>query len=167
MNRVRVMWFGITAFCLAFLCAFVFTGRVEASPAAPVDITLTQPDGTTTFLARQWGDEWNHGYETIEGFTILPAADGWWVYAEPQADGLLAPALVDGAARKVGIDSPDGLALHLRPAAPAVNPNAASLLSDDGITAPEYQNIGTQSVLVLLVQYTGFCTNKDHYRCGG
>ena len=81
--------------------------------------------------------------------------DGWWVYAEPQADGPLGP----GAGRMVlrdvvGIDSPDGLALHLRPAEMKVNPHAISVMFADGIHAPEYQNIGNEPVLVILGEYT-------------
>ena len=65
MKSKRIICLSVAAVCLTLVCAFLFTGRVEASPVAPVDITLTQPDGTTTFTARQWGDEWNHGYETM------------------------------------------------------------------------------------------------------
>ena len=154
MNKYRVTLVSVAALCLTLVCAFLFTGRAQAAPAAPLDISLTQPDGTTTFTGRQWGDEWNHGFETAEGYTILQTGDGWWVYAEPQSDGQLAPALVNEAPRKVGIDSPEGLALHLRPTELKINPNSASVLFADGIRAPEYTNIGTQPVLVILGQYT-------------
>jgi M6 family metalloprotease-like protein len=154
MFKYRLIMVSAAAICLTLVCAFLFTGRAEASPAAPLDIPLTQPDGTTTFVAFQWGDEWNHGYETAEGYTILQDVDGWWVYAVAQPDGLLGLALVNETPRKVGIDSPEGLTPHLRPVELKINPNAASVLFADGITSPEYQNIGTQPVLVILGQYT-------------
>ena len=46
---------------LVSLAAWV--GQVSAAPAAPTEFELTQPDGST-FTARQWGDEWQNGYET-------------------------------------------------------------------------------------------------------
>jgi M6 family metalloprotease-like protein len=128
----------------------------QAAPAAPVWFILTQPDGATVFSARQWGDEWNHGFETAEGYTILQHTDGWWVYAEPQVGGQLGPALEDGKLRRVGIDLPEGLDLHLRPASLRENPNAVALAFDGGMPAPAYQNSGTQPVLVILAQYSNW-----------
>ncbi len=135
------------------ILALLFITHAQASPAAPVDIPLTQPDGTI-FTARQWGDEWNNGYESVEGYSILQMEDGWWVYAAAQADGGWGPALDAGQARRVGIDSPNGLPLHLRPPNLLPNPNSASVLFANGISNPEYQNSGTQKVLVLLVEYS-------------
>ncbi|GEM_PF-1037751 len=154
MKSARFVCLSVTAVALALVCAFVFTGRVAAAPAAPIDFTLTQPDGTTSFTARQWGDEWNHGIETADGYSILQAEDGWWVYAGAQVDGSLAPALNGSGVRKVGIDSPEGLPLHLRPGEMKVNPYAMSVMFADGIHAPEYQNIGNEPVLVILAQYS-------------
>jgi M6 family metalloprotease-like protein len=154
MNRQRIVFVSVAAICLTLVCAFVFIGRVEASPAAPIDIPITQPDGKTTFIARQWGDEWNHGFETAEGFSIIQMEDGWWVFAAPQADGLLGPALVENQPLKVGIDKPTGLTQYLRPSEMKFNPNAASVIFADGVTSPEYENIGTEPVLVILGQYT-------------
>ena len=116
MNNHRGIFLSMLAICLAFFCAFLATGHVVASPAAPIEFTLTQPDGKTTFSARQWGDEWNNGKETLEGYSIVQMPDGWWAYAGPQADGLLGPALVEGKPRLVGIDKPGDLTPHLRPA---------------------------------------------------
>ena len=136
--------------------SFLFTGRAEASPAAPIEFTLTQPDGKTSFLARQWGDEWNNGVETSEGYSIVQMADGWWAYAGPQADGLLGPALLDGKPRLVGIELPEKLAPHLRPTLLVNNPNSINNLriktpSLDGARAPGLTNIKT---LLLLAKFT-------------
>ena len=66
-NRVIVITGAFLVACVAALLGF--TGA-QASPAAPGEFTLTQPDGST-FQAHQWGDEWNHGTETVEGYSIL------------------------------------------------------------------------------------------------
>jgi M6 family metalloprotease-like protein len=156
----RKVFILIGAFLSGCVLALLVITSAQASPAAPIDIPITQPDGTT-FTARQWGDEWNHGYETVEGYAILQMEDNWWVYAEPQADGTLGPALDEGRPRRVGIDRPAGLPLHLRPSTRNENPQAASVMFADGISSPEYQNTGTQKVLVLLVEYS------DHPHAAG
>ena len=51
------------------------------APALPEAFVLHQPDGTT-FSARQWGDESNHGWETIEGYTIVKNSETkFWSFA--------------------------------------------------------------------------------------
>lgn len=61
--------------------------RATAVPAAPEIHTLHQPDGGA-FAARQWGDEWQSGWETDEGFTIVfDAGLNGWAYAEHDGHG--------------------------------------------------------------------------------
>jgi M6 family metalloprotease-like protein len=156
MMKHRGIFLTILAIFLALVCVFLFTGRAEASPAAPIEYTLTQPDGKTSFLVHQWGDEWNNGKETFEGYSIVQMADGWWVYAEPQADGLLGPALIDGKPRLVGIDKPGKLTPHLRPTVLVDNPNSINNLgiktpSLDNARAPNLTNFKT---LLLLAKFT-------------
>ena len=91
-----------------FICILFGVHSVQASPAYPGEVTLTQPDGTTKFMAHQWGDEWSHDYDTAEGYSILQMKDGWWVNAVPQPDGTLGSVQVDGRPARVGIDSPAG-----------------------------------------------------------
>ena len=156
MMKHRGTFLSILAIFLALICAFLVNVRAEASPAAPIEFTLTQPDGKTSFLAHQWGDEWNNGTETFEGYSIVQMADGWWVYAGPQADGLLGPALINGKPRLVGIDKPGALTPHLRPEALVDNPNSIHNLgiktpSLDNARAPSQTNIKT---LLLLAKFT-------------
>jgi M6 family metalloprotease-like protein len=156
MMKHRGLFLLILAITLALVCTFVVNVRVYASPAAPIEFTLTQPDGKTSFLAHQWGDEWNNGTETFEGFSIVQMADGWWVYAGLQADGLLGPALIDGNPRLVGIDKPGEMTLHLRPTRLVDNPNSLTHLgvktpSRDNARAPSQTNIKT---LLLLAKFT-------------
>ena len=134
MIRYRVLLWVSTAVCLTLLCAFLAIDRVDASPAAPIEFTLTQPDGFT-FTATQWGDEWNNGVETAEGYSILQMGDGWWAYADLQTDGLLGPALHGQTPRRVGIDPPAGLPLHLRPGVYTENPNSPAAMALEPATA--------------------------------
>jgi M6 family metalloprotease-like protein len=61
-------------------------------PAAPIIHKLTQSDGTA-FSARQWGDEWSHGWETLEGYTIVFDQNTEnWHYAVTDNDGKLIPS---------------------------------------------------------------------------
>ena len=84
---------------------------VYAVPAAPGLHTLTQPDGTA-FMARQWGDENLHGWETADGVTIvLDDRLKVWTYAEHAADGRLV-----SSAKIVGTERlPQGWPRRLRP----------------------------------------------------
>lgn len=120
----------------------------QAAPAAPIDIPLTQPDGTV-FTARQWGDEWMHGFETLDGYSILMAEDGYWVYAGPGAEGALVPVMVDGQMLKVGqADAPEQ-AMKARPVLPADSPAYTFRTG-----APERgQNIGNQKLLMVMVKF--------------
>lgn len=80
-----------------------------AVPAAPMARTLTNPDGTT-IQARQWGDEWYHGWETLEGYTIVKDELGFWCYAEPDVERGLVPSPV-----RVNGAPPRTLPQHVRP----------------------------------------------------
>jgi M6 family metalloprotease-like protein len=146
----------------ALLCACVLAlltiQSTQAAPASPDAFILTQPDGSS-FTARQWGDEWNHGSETLDGYSILKMSDGWWVYAELMPDGQLGPALNVAEPRRVGIDPPDDLPLHLRPAIMDVNPHSLESMRigqpaqiNPNPEAPEY--LGSIKTLVLLAKFT-------------
>ena len=58
-----------------------------ASPARRGLTLLTQPDGST-FLSTLIGDEFARIRKTAEGHAIIQGSDGWWYYAEYDADGL-------------------------------------------------------------------------------
>ena len=103
-------WPGVDVRRLAALigAAVLLACAAPRAEAAPVDPTarleLTQPDGSTV-VARGYGDEWLHGLETVDGFTLLrDAASGYWEYARPQPAGTLAPSGL-----RPGVDLPAGL----------------------------------------------------------
>ncbi len=79
---------------LLFMLIIVFyiPNICYAVPAAPVIYELTQPDGTIIY-ARQWGDEWSHGWETTEGYSIVfDEITGNWTYAVTGIVGSLLPS---------------------------------------------------------------------------
>ena len=81
-----------------------------AVPAAPNIHVLEQKDGSK-FTAKLWGDEWSHGWETTEGYSIVfNETTKDWVYAIPNADGNLV-----SSKKVVGTDSPPIVTKHLRP----------------------------------------------------
>ncbi len=138
----------LAVFGLAFQAS-----AATAAPAAPVDIPITQPDGST-FTARAWGDERQHGLETLDGYTIVrDEQSGYWVYASANG-GVLAPAR--SAAQQmlvVGRDAPAGLRPHARPAA-AVEEGGSLSPSPALAGVKMAPNIGNQPLLVLFVNFT-------------
>lgn len=158
MNTRSVFLTVVAGLALAVLGLAFQASAALAAPAAPVDIPITQPDGNT-FTARAWGDEWQHGVETADGYTIvLDEASGYWVYAAA-VDGALAPALAeDGQPQVVGKAAPRGLEKHARPA-PAVRPQRPGL-EEPGLDAPALggpllaPNAGSQPLLVVFVNFT-------------
>src|SRR5688572_32924155 len=80
-------------------CVISVAHVAEAAPAYPVIRILAQPDGTG-IVARLWGDEFVHGWETATGRFTLVRNDstGYWEYAIRDASGNLAPSGVIAAA---------------------------------------------------------------------
>ena len=152
-NRVFILSLAAIGFTLA--CAFLFIDRAQASPAAPVVVTLTQPDGST-FTARAWGDEWNNGVETLDGYSILRTPAGWWAYASFQADGSLGPAYSGSQLLLVGMPLPAELTPHLRSTASRENPRTPSRTepAEPGLKSPEAPGAGAINTLVLLAKFS-------------
>lgn len=65
----------IRTLAVIVLCCCFSTG-VWAVPAAPIEVELAQPDGTT-FWARPRGDEFANWMETSDGHTIVEVAGEW------------------------------------------------------------------------------------------
>ncbi len=119
---------------------------------APSDIfTLTQPDGTG-FRARMWGDEWAHGWETEDGYTIIKnTSTGWWVYAErDHTTGRLKPSPFT-----VGVDIPP-FARHLRPLMEGTGKMKG--VADIPKRAPLNKTTGTIRVPVILANFNDTTT---------
>lgn len=112
-----------------------------AGPPAPIVVTITQPDGLTTFEARLWGDEHLNGVETVGGYTIVQDSNsGYWVYAEldPNTKQLKATGL------RVGQTAPPVAARGARPV--RVGPQGQPMAQGPA-------GVSSVPVLILLVQY--------------
>ena len=119
---------------------------VFASPTAPIEQILFQPDDTS-LLVRQWGDEWSNGFETLDGYTIVQDEDGWWVYAQ-LVEGKLQPYTLIDRTFRIGFAVPIELEKHQRPVIeiPQNDPKTKSSLN--------YQNSGNHATLILLAEFT-------------
>ena len=103
----------------------------------------------STFRARLWGDEFRHGWETAEGYAILPdESTGWWYYAEIGAKGALQPT-----ALRPGVESPAGLERGVRGAPPA-SPRQQAVAQAIGVVPNVVPSTGTGHVPVLLVNFS-------------
>ncbi|WP_432479269.1 M6 family metalloprotease domain-containing protein [Nocardioides sp. GXQ0305] len=107
LNRRRAGLYLASAAGAAFAALALTSSPASAGEAAPVTVTLTQPDGEK-IVARQWGDEYYNGLETKAGHTIVQRADGYWVYAHQRPNGTLTKST-----RIAGDDAP-AVAKHLR-----------------------------------------------------
>ena len=70
--------------------AMLTTSMAMAVPAHPGTARITQPDGTELTI-RLVGDEYMHFNTTEDGYSIVRRSDGFYVYAQLDSNGKLAP----------------------------------------------------------------------------
>ncbi|WP_040335820.1 M6 family metalloprotease domain-containing protein [Candidatus Magnetobacterium casense] len=70
----------------------------EGVPADQTVYKIVQPDGSS-FEARTLGDEWHHWVETVAGYSIKKADDGYWYYIGPYSGKT--PVLTNNRADKL------------------------------------------------------------------
>lgn len=75
----------LRVFTLSFLL-FLLCWEALCIPARRAPVNLTQPDGSV-FPAYIKGDEFTRIKTTADGHAIIQDKDGWWCYAEYDADG--------------------------------------------------------------------------------
>lgn len=124
-------------------------GVASAAPASPRLTSVEQTDGSI-INARTWGDEWNNGFETARGYTIVQApSSGAWTYARRGVGGRLV-----ASDRVVGEQTPGAVRRHLRPSPSArdVPASARTFAGLSAVGAPP-ANVGTQKALVILVNF--------------
>jgi M6 family metalloprotease-like protein len=133
--------------------ALVATTSAFATAADPnAVVTLTQPDGRT-FKARIWGDEFIHGYEALNGRTVvLEWRTKTWKYAERGVRGRLKPT--DAVVTR---DTPPA-ARHLRPTKAAFNrvrarENVPPVGKPLMLAAPPWAGADTD-VLFVMVEFS-------------
>ncbi len=134
------------AFVIACLVTGLFFESVTAAPAAPIEHTLIQPDGSE-LIVKQWGDEWSNGYETLDGYTIIQDDQDWWVFAHV-VDGRLEPFHLLRKTFRADFAVPVGLDQHQRP---EIDAEARDQRPGQSL---DYQNSGNQPTLVLLAEFT-------------
>lgn len=157
--------------CLSFFIIIAFAWFVflpykagYAIPAAPFVHTLTQPDGTD-FNARQWGDESCHGWETVDGYTIVfDKSLNSWTYAVHDTIGELI-----SSSKIVGRDNlpdncfpnmrPDGLALskivrHMTTKETMMNVfNDENSFNGNEYSQKDVASTGTANIPVILINF--------------
>ena len=144
-----------TATCLlvASSAALIVASGAFATAADPnAVVTLRQPDGRT-FKAHIWGDEFIHGYEALNGHTVVKnGRTKAWTYAQRGVRGRLQPSTA-----VVTRDRPY-TSKHLRPTLRAFN----SARAKEGVApmgkplmlaAPNWAGADTD-ILFIMVSFT-------------
>src|SRR5215207_6894587 len=75
-------------------CAVAMSaGSALAAPADPNVVTTVTQKGGARLPVHLWGDEFIHGHETLDGYTIVyDAKDKTYKYAQRDASGRLKPS---------------------------------------------------------------------------
>ena len=96
---------------LAFFVILAYSGIAYASPVCP-ESTYTFSCKGKMIILKKWGDEFLHGYETLQGYTVLyNDARNQWFFADRNDRGELYPTSLI-----VSVDDPaeHNIKKHLR-----------------------------------------------------
>uniref|UniRef100_A0A7C3UII4 M6 family metalloprotease domain-containing protein n=2 Tax=Geoglobus ahangari TaxID=113653 RepID=A0A7C3UII4_9EURY len=127
--------------------------KALAVPAAPKLHILKQADGTE-FKARLWGDEWNNGFETLDGYTIIfNSSSGNWEYAVLDQDGKL-----KCSGKIVAKDSPSSIPKKIRPSLHALSKKALTALPKS-----LQKSVPTKGILKIPVILISFPDQANTY----
>jgi len=142
---------------LTSLVIFSLPRKCLAVPAAPLAHTLTQSDGST-FEARQWGDEYLHGWETTEGYTVVfDQGLQCWTYAEHDIAGRLTSSAKIAGKYPPSADIPR----HLRPTGEFSSMSHRKRAPQE--VSPEFiSSIGTAKIPVFLIKFSDTITIPTH-----
>src|ERR1035437_6606502 len=79
---------------VTFLIVFLIPSvSLNAVPATPFPVNISQPDGTV-LTVRIHGDEFFNYKTTVDGYPLIQNADGILTYAQINADGKLVSTTV-------------------------------------------------------------------------
>jgi len=138
---------------LAFILIFLVLGLPSALsvPAAPINHTLEQKDGSK-FIAKMWGDERSHGWETTDGYSIIfDEIAKNWTYAIADSRGNLV-----SSGKVVGTGTPPGnIPKHIRQTEKTLS-RAPKLVVSQAPPRPErvVSSVGTANIPVILINFT-------------
>lgn len=147
------------------LCATLLTAwSLQAIPAKPGPLTVTQPDGTPLTINRI-GDERAHLTLSADGYLLATGADGLYYFATTAADGTLAPTAIRATDPESRTPQAEAFLKSLDPsrmmadqarrlesrrqiaAATATMGKPATMLTNS------FPSTGQQKAIVILVQY--------------
>jgi immune inhibitor A len=143
---------------LLFSTLIALANPVQADPAAPIELTLQQPDGVE-FVAIPRGDEYASWLETRDGHSVMRKDDTWF-YAEKDAGGELKPGSIEVGS--LSNDELQQLPLHVSPS-PQPRPSYPEPIRriERTKTKPDQQvpqavadMPHSQNLLTILVSYT-------------
>ena len=148
----------------ALLTCSLFSILASARPARTGMYTFYQPDGTS-FQGRCYGDEFYKIKTTSEGCAIVQGEDGWWCYAEFDAEGArkssgyhvggIVPSNVLGNSRSIPYHKIKENALRKRQS--HVNDGREPLMRrmlGERPAETKAGNVKTKHGLVILAQYS-------------
>ena len=148
----------------ALLTCSLFSILASARPARTGMYTFYQPDGTS-FQGRCYGDEFYKIKTTSEGCAIVQGEDGWWCYAEFDAEGArkssgyhvggIVPSNVLGNSRSIPYHKIKEKALRKRQS--HVNDGREPLMRrmlGERPAETKAGNVKTKHGLVILAQYS-------------
>lgn len=138
---------------------------IQAVPAYPKPITVTQPDGRTVTICMK-GDERLNWAETTDGYTLLKDSKGYWVFAITNKKGNLIPSSIPYEGTST-VAKTQGIMPKLRYSAAQVKKAMKKAVQSDMLIDGTFPATGKRKLLVLLVNYNDTkttYTKQDFYR---
>ena len=155
--------FIVKAFATALLASSAYC--MQAVPAYPKPITVTQPDGRTVTICMK-GDERINWAETTDGYTLLQNGKGYWVFATTNKKGNLIPSSLHYEGTSA-VAKAQGIMPKLRYSAAQVKKAMRKTAQNDLLIDGTFPATGKRKLLVLLVNYNDTYTRytrQDFYR---
>ncbi len=143
---------------IAFLISLVLIQIAYCVPALDTVRQIEQPDGTA-FAARLWGDETGHGWETLDGYTVIkdPATKFWHYARVDQTTHKLTAAGIVSATRP-----PANLQKHQRlKATDARRILRNNVLRGESMSVEHAAVTGSNPLPVMMINFNDTATTYD------
>ena len=144
--NIRLVWLSVLLF---------LSYAVQAVPVAPAVQLVAQPDNGVEINIRRWGDEYDNGWERINGYTVVKdSAAGIWFYAKQNAEGEL---ITSNTRAEDAV--PVNLDKHLRTKELPTTSSAVAEKSLSRFSSPSFvpgfvNTAGTVKIPVILANYS-------------